>query len=66
MNDLHKGRDTGSTWKWLIDASAVLLSLVSLTGLMLIVFLYKRRTAGLSAAAIGLLLCLLLYRFVVP
>ncbi len=66
MNDLHKGRDTGSMWKWVIDASAVLLTLVSLTGLLLIFFLYKKRTAGLTVAAIGLLLCLLLYRLFVP
>ncbi len=66
MNDLHKGRDTGSRWKWLIDASAVLLTLVSLTGLILIFFLYKKRTAGLTVAAIGSLLCLLLYRLFVP
>jgi len=34
-NDLHKGRDTGKTWSILIDVSAVLMTLISLTGLIL-------------------------------
>ncbi|RRA49020.1 peptidase [Acidipila sp. EB88] len=66
MNDLHKGRDTGTAWKWLIDVSAVLLTLVSVTGLMLIFFLYKKRTVGLSVAAVGLLLSAFLYMLFVP
>ncbi|MFT4113138.1 PepSY-associated TM helix domain-containing protein [Silvibacterium sp.] len=66
LNDLHKGRDTGTAWKWGIDASAVLLTLVSLTGLVLIFFLYKRRTTGLLAAAGGMALVVLLYRLFVP
>ena len=37
MNDLHKGRDTGGAWRWLIDASAVLMILISLTGLFMLV-----------------------------
>ena len=32
LNDLHKGRDTGKAWGWMIDLSAVLMTLVSLTG----------------------------------
>ena len=33
LNDLHKGRDTGPAWSILIDVSAILLTLISLTGL---------------------------------
>jgi len=66
MNDLHKGRDTGKTWKTLIDISAVLLTLVSLTGLMLIFFLYKKRTPGLLVGLAGLLVCMVMYRLFVP
>jgi hypothetical protein len=66
INDLHKGRDTGKTWSWVIDASAVLLTLVSLTGLLLIFFIYKKRTSGLILAAVATLLCVLLYRLYVP
>jgi hypothetical protein len=66
MNDLHKGRDTGKVWKAVIDLSAVLLTLVSLTGLVLIFFLYKKRVAGLMLAAAGLVMSVLIYRFLIP
>jgi uncharacterized protein len=60
-NDLHKGRDTGAAWKLLIDLSAALLTLVSLSGLALIFFIHKHRTAGLLALASGGLLLALVY-----
>lgn len=47
MNDLHKGRDAGKAWSVVIDLSAIVLVLVSVTGLVLIWFVYKRRTSGL-------------------
>jgi hypothetical protein len=61
LNDLHKGRDTGSKWSAMIDFSAVLMTLVSLTGLTLIFFLHKRRLSGLVIGVIGALLCYLAY-----
>jgi len=66
INDLHKGRDAGAGWKLLIDISAVLMTLVSITGLALIFFLAKRRFSGLLAAAIGAALCYLIYLLFVP
>ena len=66
MNDLHKGRDTGRAWSWLIDLSAVLMILVSVSGTILIFFLPKRRTIGLAAAVIGAAVCLAAYRVWVP
>lgn len=66
LNDLHKGRDTGSVWSMVIDVSAALLVLVSLTGLVLIWFVYKRRTSGLILAATSGVLCWLVYRAFVP
>jgi hypothetical protein len=66
LNDLHKGRDAGKVWGWLIDASAILLTLVSLTGLIILWFIYKRRTSGLLLAAAGLALGLFVYRMYVP
>ncbi len=66
VNDLHKGRDTGKTWSMVIDASAALLALVSLTGLVLIFFVYKRRTSGLVLAVVAALVCLMLFKFGVP
>jgi hypothetical protein len=66
LNDLHKGRDTGSVWAGIIDVSAVLMGLISLTGLVLIFFLQKRRMPGLTAVAIGAALCLVVYLKWVP
>jgi hypothetical protein len=66
MNDLHKGRDSGPAWKALIDLSAGLLTLVSLTGLVLIYFLYKQRLAGLLSLAAGATIALTVYVIWVP
>jgi hypothetical protein len=66
INDLHKGRDTGSVWSIVIDVSASLLVLVSLSGLILIWFVYKRRTSGLILAGSAGVLCWLVYRAFVP
>lgn len=66
VNDLHKGRDTGGAWSWVIDISAALMILVSLTGLTLIFFLKRRRFTGLFAVAAGAAICLGVYRFLVP
>jgi uncharacterized protein len=61
LNDLHKGRETGKKWSAVIDFSAILMTLVSLTGLTLIFFLNKRRFSGLVLVAVGALLCYLVY-----
>lgn len=55
MNDLHKGRDTTSMWRWVIDISAGFLVLVALTGIGLQLFMRKRRISGLTWAAAGTL-----------
>ena len=66
VNDLHKGRDTGKAWSGVIDVSAGLMTLVSLTGLILIFFLHKKLRAGLYALAIGTVLCYIVYLIWVP
>ncbi len=66
LNDLHRGVVTGKVWSLAIDASAVLLVLVSLTGLALIFFLYKKRTSGLIVATAGGIVLTLLIRLFVP
>jgi hypothetical protein len=66
MNDLHKGRDSGKGWSWLIDVSAGFLTLVSLSGLTMMFFLKKKRVNGLLIAIIGTVICLLVYYFLVP
>jgi len=66
MNDLHKGRDSGKGWAWIIDISAVFLILVSLSGLILLCFIKKKRMAGFITGVIGLLICYLIYVVFVP
>jgi hypothetical protein len=61
INDLHKGRDTGAGWSVFIDISAVLLTLVSLSGMFLLLFIKRKRVSGLIVAACGLLLAYLVY-----
>ena len=65
-NDLHKGRDTGPVWAWVIDLSAVLLVLVSVTGAGLLWFVHKRRVSGYFAAIAGTIASWVLYRLFVP
>jgi hypothetical protein len=61
INDLHKGRDTGGAWSNIIDISAAVMVLVSLTGLTLIFFLQKRLMTGLIAVVIGTAVCIGVY-----
>ena len=61
INDLHKGRDTGSGWSVFIDVSAILLTLVSLSGMLLLLFIKRKRVSGLIVAALGLLIAYLVY-----
>lgn len=56
IDDLHKGRDCGPVWSFLIDVSAILLTALSITGLWLLFYLKKRRRNGLIVAAVGLVL----------
>lgn len=53
LDDLHKGRDSGPLWSMVIDASAVVLAFLSLTGLWLLLYLKKRRRSGLWVALAG-------------
>ena len=53
INDLHRGRDAGSAWAWLIDVSGVFLVFLSLTGLGLLFYLKKVRIKALAVMAAG-------------
>lgn len=65
-NDLHKGRDSGPAWSLLIDVSAVLMTVVSLSGLVLLWFFRRRRAGGFAVAIVGGAVCYLIYRLLVP
>jgi uncharacterized protein len=62
INDLHKGRDTGAVWSVVIDVSAVLMTVISLTGLVLLFYLKLRRVPGLIVALGGAVLAYVVYR----
>ncbi|MES2463950.1 MAG: PepSY-associated TM helix domain-containing protein [Armatimonadota bacterium] len=66
LNDLHKGRHSGGVWSTLIDASAIFLVLISMTGLGLIFYLKRIRVAALLTATAGIVLVTLIARFLIP
>lgn len=53
INDLHKGRDTGPGWSVVIDVSAIVMTVISLTGLILLFYLKRRRVPGLIVVLVG-------------
>lgn len=61
VNDLHKGRHTGTVWAWLIDLAAAMLSLVAVTGIWLLLYVRKRRQSGLWAGLVGVLIIGVIY-----
>jgi uncharacterized protein len=66
VNDLHKGRDAGAVWSKIIDISAMLMVAVSLTGLILLFYLHKRRRAGFIMLAAGAMLIYVVYAIWTP
>lgn len=61
MNDLHKGRHTGTAWSWVIDVSAVLSALIAVSGFILIFFLKLKRRSGIVVSVIGLAVMVAMY-----
>ncbi|MBB5375217.1 hypothetical protein HNQ07_000661 [Deinococcus metalli] len=53
MNDLHRGRDTGGAWKWVIDLSGAVLALVAVTGIGILLYMKKTRTQALSVMGVA-------------
>jgi len=67
MNDLHKGRDSGAAWNALvIDGSAILMALMSLSGFGLLFYLKKRRVAGVMTAVAGTIAMVVAWIILVP
>jgi len=60
LNDLHKGRNTGTAWSWFIDVFAVACVLFSLTGLLLLQLHAGKRPMTWPTVALGLGIPLLL------
>jgi uncharacterized protein len=66
INDLHKGRDTGKAWSLLIDLAAALMTLISLTGLVLLFYLKRRRIPGMVVALVGTIVIIAVILIWVP
>lgn len=60
LNDLHKGRNTGAAWRWLIDLFAVLCLLFSVTGLLILKFHAANRPKTWPMVGLGVVVPLLL------
>src|SRR5262249_52955675 len=66
LNDLHKGFDTGKVWFWTIDAAGVLLVVSSFTGMVTLIALRARRSAGFTVGILGVLSVLVIYFLFIP
>jgi hypothetical protein len=65
INNLHRGRYSGESWRWVIDVSALLIVLACVTGFFLWLALPRRRRAGIAFLAVGTLITLgVVYLFV--
>jgi uncharacterized protein len=60
INDLHKGRNTGTVWSWFIDLFALACLVFSITGLVLLQFHARSRPSTWPIVGFGLLLPVLL------
>ncbi len=60
LNDLHKGRNTGSAWAWFIDVFAAACVLFCLTGLWLLQMQARRHRSTWPLTAAGLALPIVL------
>jgi hypothetical protein len=66
IDDLHKGFDSGRTWYWIIDISAVILIVSSLTGMITLLALRARRRSGFIVGSLGVALIFVIYVIWVP
>lgn len=66
MNDLHKGRDSGTAWSVLIDVSAILMTISSVTGMLLLIYLRRIRFSGFMTAIAGTIALIAVYKWLVP
>ncbi|AZS20259.1 MULTISPECIES: PepSY-associated TM helix domain-containing protein [unclassified Caulobacter] len=60
LNDLHKGRNTGTAWSWFIDIFAVACVIFTITGLILLQFHARARPLTWPLVGLGLVAPILL------
>jgi hypothetical protein len=66
LDDLHKGFDSGPVWYWIIDLTAVLLTISALSGMMTLAGLRNRRATGFLWGGLGLVTLAAIYVVFVP
>jgi hypothetical protein len=64
--DLHRGTDAGPVWRFILDATAVVLLITCATGLLLWCLVPKWRPLGLAALAVCITACVIVYVALVP
>jgi hypothetical protein len=64
--ELHRGTEAGPAWRLVIDATAILLLLSSVTGLVLWLLVPKWRPLGIAALVVSALVCAAIYLAFVP
>lgn len=60
LNDLHKGRNTGTAWNWFIDIFAAGCLIFSITGLLILKFHAAKRPLTWPIVGLGILVPILL------
>lgn len=60
LNDLHRGKNSGLAWSWLIDISAIIVIALSLAGYILFLSIKTRLVTHLVLTAASLALIILL------
>lgn len=63
LNDLHKGRDTGTAWSWFLDIFAVACIIFSLTGFLLLQLHAKKRRSTWPIVGAGVIIPMFLLIF---
>jgi hypothetical protein len=66
LNNLHRGRNAGPRWSWIIDLSAFLIVLACLTGAILWLSLPQRRRVGILWMLLGAGVTLAVFYWLVP
>ena len=60
LNDLHKGRNTGTAWSWFLDVFSVAALIFSLTGLCMLTMHANNRPSTWPLVGLGIVLPLVL------
>jgi hypothetical protein len=66
IDDLHKGFDSGPVWYWLIDITAIILTISSISGMITLLSLRARRRSGFVVGTLAVAMLIAIYFVWVP